>query len=112
MFKLITEVKRATAPRITIRSTGFISFNKSALDLLAGELVEIYYDEETKRLGFKTVDKATAYSRKVAKNGMSAKPMLQGKVDLDTTRRYLAEKEKEFVVIDLNKGEPVKRRMI
>lgn len=110
-FKLIeTEATRgrriSTTPEFTIRTSGLVAFNKVVADAVAGkENVEIYWDEEERRIGLKFVKTASKASVKVGKQGFSAKSKLaETPVDFSGNTLFPAELVKDMYVLKLSEG--------
>lgn len=111
MFEVISlGRKRVVDPKVTVRSTGFVSFNTAVMEK-AKKFVEIYIDSQANKLGFKFLDKQTDNSKKVGKNGFSAKSGLHQIIDFSQSKRYPLSEEKGMWITNLDEGEVIKRSL-
>lgn len=112
--------KRASAvtkhPYVTIQRAGLFSLNEAAHNLLGGpEAVELLYDRDTQRIGFRATssEKPSAVplrtqggNRGGATTYMAAGRAFTNFYDIDTSvaRRYYVQMEDDILVLDLKGG--------
>jgi len=99
-------------PRLTIRKDGIIAFNANLKKETAQySYVELYYDKESNKLGFKMLTEASADSCKIAGGHFSVRSRVKGILAFEKNLRFQVSRDGELYVVDLDKGEETKPRV-
>ena len=96
-------------PLVTIQQRGTISLNAAAVDLLGHPpAVELYFDQETHRIGIGATAESTPASYPLRKQQTSDSYLFSGaafcrfhEIDFTQTRRFIAEMDGDLLTVDL-----------
>jgi len=97
-------------PMVTIQMRGGFSFNKAAYDALGSpEAVELLYDREAKRIGFRASEPENPLAYPVKSQGRNTTgKQVAGQafakyydIDVSVARRYAVDMQDDILVVDL-----------
>lgn len=119
-FQLFESRRRGNSPRISVRATGVIAFNRGAIHRYAiekGKFVQLYFDPDTRQIGMRITSDSTAQGainvvwRNEMNAWLSAKPFFDfHALKLPPTRSLRLDPELRddgMVVVQYPKQDPI-----